>query len=490
VRRTSRRALLGGSLALALAASTVVSILGGSASGVVAAKTLIGRESVAEYQPTIGPNFIAWEQLRRRTHGKFDVYARASSKAKGKGFRVNKRRMNAALGDIDAGDVLVFQEYNKRRSDLVMYDLAQKKRLALPRGVNTRALEYWPSLSDPWLLFARRSGPTRTMFLFNLDTREERQVDRLHKGFTLLPGQVNGDWAVWQRCRSARRCQVVRYRISSETKEILPNAMARGIAPSVAADGTAYYVRAAARCGDRLTFVRQPLNGRAKQLMSLPNGNEVATSDVAEANGDATTVAFDRFKCKDPKNADAWSFVDQEAFRLNVDPPNHGTITSDPNGITCPGDCTELYTSGTNVHLDPNPDTGYSFDHWTGDCAGRIRTNCSVTMNAARSVGVVFSQDAPPPPDPPRVTGFNPGHGAWGDPVTILGSSLNGATKVTFAGTEASIDGNNATSVDTTVPTGAISGRICVTTPVDKDCSNDDFMIDIPLTGPSGPSGP
>ena len=48
------------------------------------------------------------------------------------------------------------------------------------------------------------------------------------------------------------------------------------------------------------------------------------------------------------------------------------------------------YFAGTQVILRPNPDTGFIFDGWTGNCSGT--GNCSITMDADRSVTGTFSQ--------------------------------------------------------------------------------------------------
>jgi len=66
---------------------------------------------------------------------------------------------------------------------------------------------------------------------------------------------------------------------------------------------------------------------------------------------------------------------------------------------------------------------------------------------------------------PPTVTSFNPTSGTVGTPVTIKGTGFTGATKVTFGGVEAAaFTIVSATEITTTVPTGAQTGKIAVTT--------------------------
>ncbi|MFN2417664.1 MAG: hypothetical protein ABR593_01905, partial [Candidatus Limnocylindria bacterium] len=65
-----------------------------------------------------------------------------------------------------------------------------------------------------------------------------------------------------------------------------------------------------------------------------------------------------------------------------------GTVTSDPAGIECPPDCSELYADGTVVTLTATPEPGSVFTGWSGDCDGS--STCQVTMSATRSVGARF----------------------------------------------------------------------------------------------------
>lgn len=64
----------------------------------------------------------------------------------------------------------------------------------------------------------------------------------------------------------------------------------------------------------------------------------------------------------------------------------------------------------------------------------------------------------------PTVKTFSPSSGTVGTPVTITGTALTQATKVTFNGTSASFTVNSDTQITATVPTGATTGRIAVTT--------------------------
>ena len=65
----------------------------------------------------------------------------------------------------------------------------------------------------------------------------------------------------------------------------------------------------------------------------------------------------------------------------------------------------------------------------------------------------------------PTISSFNPGVGQAGAQVVIAGANLSGATAVKFNGTSASYSVNSANQITATVPNGATTGAITVTTP-------------------------
>jgi uncharacterized repeat protein (TIGR03803 family) len=67
--------------------------------------------------------------------------------------------------------------------------------------------------------------------------------------------------------------------------------------------------------------------------------------------------------------------------------------------------------------------------------------------------------------------------GRVGASVTILGTNLTGATAVSFNGTAASIIANSGSGIKTTVPAGATTGTVTVTTPSGTLTSNKPFRV-------------
>ena len=85
--------------------------------------------------------------------------------------------------------------------------------------------------------------------------------------------------------------------------------------------------------------------------------------------------------------------------------------------------------------------------------------------------------------DAPVITSFTPNIGAPGTTVNLTGSNFDGTpsgNRVDFNGTRSIVTAATATSITTSVPTGATSGRISDTTPAGTGVSNDYFFVPPP----------
>ena len=99
---------------------------------------------------------------------------------------------------------------------------------------------------------------------------------------------------------------------------------------------------------------------------------------------------------------------------------------------------------------------------------------------------------SPPPPTPPTISDFAPASAPVGTSIQINGTGFDGASSVTFNGTNASFSVTSATAIQATVPSGATSGPIGVTTPGGTANSTGNFLVTPTITdfGPgSGPVG-
>jgi hypothetical protein len=77
----------------------------------------------------------------------------------------------------------------------------------------------------------------------------------------------------------------------------------------------------------------------------------------------------------------------------------------------------------------------------------------------------------------PVITSFAPASRSVGTSVTVNGTGLNQASKVTINGTSATFTVNSDTQVTATVPTGATSGKIAVTTTGGMATSSTNFTV-------------
>jgi hypothetical protein len=77
----------------------------------------------------------------------------------------------------------------------------------------------------------------------------------------------------------------------------------------------------------------------------------------------------------------------------------------------------------------------------------------------------------------PVVNSFNPTQGPVGTSVDVLGSGFTGVTGVTFNGQSASFTFNSDSEVHATVPSGATTGPIAVTTPGGTGQSSTNFTV-------------
>jgi hypothetical protein len=79
--------------------------------------------------------------------------------------------------------------------------------------------------------------------------------------------------------------------------------------------------------------------------------------------------------------------------------------------------------------------------------------------------------------NPPKIKSFAPDRGGAGTSVVITGGDLNGATAVKFNTTTASYTVNSPTTITATVPAGATTGKITVTTPLGSASTSKKFVV-------------
>ncbi|OGX87258.1 hypothetical protein BEN47_11365 [Hymenobacter lapidarius] len=152
-------------------------------------------------------------------------------------------------------------------------------------------------------------------------------------------------------------------------------------------------------------------------------------------NGSPITVST----CSSTTNFDTKLFVYSGACgTFTCIGANDDDLTCNPNGVASA--VTFNTTAGTNYLVFVS-----GFDTETGDFT--LSATCSATSPA------------------PVITTLSPASGPVGTAVTLTGTDLNGASSVTLNGTPVTgLSVLNATTITFTVPTGATTGNVVVTT--------------------------
>ncbi|MDW7773928.1 MAG: S8 family serine peptidase [Desulfobulbaceae bacterium] len=85
--------------------------------------------------------------------------------------------------------------------------------------------------------------------------------------------------------------------------------------------------------------------------------------------------------------AAVYNLFDFHSLTINV--TGKGSVSSNPPGIYCPGDCEKELIAGTVVTLTAVPASGSSFTGWTGDCTGQEKV-CEIAVDRVKNVTAGF----------------------------------------------------------------------------------------------------
>ena len=117
---------------------------------------------------------------------------------------------------------------------------------------------------------------------------------------------------------------------------------------------------------------------------------------------------------------------------------------------------------GSSITLPSDTYSGDVFDGWFTQASGGIQVGGAGSTYTIPAGGItLFAQWT-------GIAKFSPTNGPVGTVVTIKGTNLSGATKVTFNGVRGTITTDTATKIKVKVPVGATTGKIKVVTPGGK----------------------
>jgi uncharacterized repeat protein (TIGR02543 family) len=219
------------------------------------------------------------------------------------------------------------------------------------------------------------------------------------------------------------------------------------------------------------------LYGTLVALTATANPDSVFTGWGGACSGtEACTVALDAAK-------NVTATFELVTATLTVDNAGGGTVTSTTVGINCGTTCSKKYVPGTVVILKALPAPTKSFTGWSGGgCSGT--GNCTVTMDGPKIVSADFTVV----PNPTLAT-FLPVGAAPGIPVTINGTNLGSLPgTVRFGAVQAGVTSWTSTAVKVTVPVGAITGGVVLTTDDGRETLPKQFTVPNPTVASLAPA--
>jgi len=167
------------------------------------------------------------------------------------------------------------------------------------------------------------------------------------------------------------------------------------------------------------------------------------------------------------------------------------TVTSAPTITSFASTSGPVGTSVTINGTDFTGATAVTFNGISAAFTVTSATSIKVTVPAGATTGpltvatpdgTATSPGAFTVVNPPTITSFTPTSGPVGTSVTISGTNFTGGTAVTFNGVSASFTVTSATAIQATVPAGATTGALSVTTPGGTATSTGSFTVVNPPT--------
>ena len=252
-----------------------------------------------EYSASANAGWLAYAQAPRRS-GDPSAYAKPSGE---RAFRINEPgtfggSTSIEIGNPILGDVVAYQQWKGANGpdNIKLYDLVSDTWLDTPDGVNTEKSEIGPSISGNYLVFARgpKAGNPTKVILHDLTDDSQQVID---EAFYAYPGDVHGDWLVWQRCE--RACRIMRYQISTQERSSVktPRAGTESYSPVIDDDGTVFFLRSGPACGLNVRIYRAPVGGNLSTHYRFPDRVDGYLNEVTELNG-FSHIYFSRYECR------------------------------------------------------------------------------------------------------------------------------------------------------------------------------------------------
>jgi len=182
-----------------------------------------------------------------------------------------------------------------------------------------------------------------------------------------------------------------------------------------------------------------------------------------------------------------WADQPTQSALFKINPDGSFTAVRQFAATILPGDKWRLTADGNTLEVFRNGISQFTFTTDGSYASGDVGI---WTLTPAFTLTAWEGGDLAGPV--PTIAGFAPASGPVGTSVSISGTNLGGATAVTFNGASASFTVSSATAIQATVPAGATTGPISVTTPAGTAVSSNAFTVVPPpsISGFAPASGP
>jgi hypothetical protein len=151
---------------------------------------------------------------------------------------------------------------------------------------------------------------------------------------------------------------------------------------------------------------------------------------------------------------------------------SHGSWTNGPSSYS---DQWALCNAAGSSCSSITGATGATYTLTSTAVGSTLRVQEIASNGAGAGSPGVSTQTATVISDIPKITSFTPASGITGSKVTITGTALGSTSAVHFDGVKATFSLLSPTSIEATVPNGALVGDISVTTPVETALSPSEF---------------
>ena len=226
---------------------------------------------------------------------------------------------------LDHNRLVVQRADTHGHSDLLLYDIRTRRNLHLPRAVNTKGWDFanGGGLSGNRLVVVHGGTNDNKQVLALVDLRTGRAQTILTRPKkskpTIAEASVAGNWISYTT--GGARWQVHRYDIKHHTSTVTtPPKGQYDYSASVTADGTIYFTRGYAKCGDKIRIMRWRRGHSPEQVLLLPAGFDIDSMDVSRI-GAITWATYAQRPC-------AANPVADDIYRIPVVVPGIGLIRS------------------------------------------------------------------------------------------------------------------------------------------------------------------